>query len=394
MSLDEWTGHALGDLCSFKAGSAFPQAEQGETSGEFPFIKVSDMNLSGNEVRITTANNWVSSQTARKLKAKPLPVGTPIFAKIGEALKANRVRRLSRPTIVDNNMMGAVPNQDVVDELFLFYLLGEVGLPRWATGTSVPYLTVAVLSQIPVTIPLLPTQQRIAAILSAYDDMIENNTRRIALLEEMARRLYEEWFVHFRFPGHEEAEFEIGVPVDWKMGVLKDVIVLQRGFDLPKKTRTPGPHPVYAATGQHGNHKEAKVKGPGVVTGRSGSLGTVVYVEKDFWPLNTTLWGKEFPLGSALFAYFVLSDIDLLGFNSGAAVPTLNRNDVHELPLVLPNKKLIAHFEATVQPMFDLVRSLERKNANLRTQRDLVLPKLISGEIDMSGAEAALEAAE
>lgn len=200
----------------------------------------------------------------------------------------------------------------------------------------------------------------------------------------MARRLYEEWFVQFRFPGHEEAEFEDGLPKGWKEGTLQDVITLQRGFDLPAKQREPGDHPVFAATGLHGTHVEAKVQGPGVVTGRSGSLGTVTYIEQDFWPLNTTLWGKQYPLGSVLFAFFLLSSIDLKGFNAGAAVPTLNRNDIHKLPVLLPPKQVLRQFDDAVQPMFGLKRNLQRKNANLRAQRDLLLPKLISGEIDVS----------
>ncbi len=234
----------------------------------------------------------------------------------------------------------------------------------------------------------LDVQRRIAAILSAYDDLIENNTRRIAILEEMARRIYEEWFVRFRFPGHEGVrmvESEKGlVPEGWPVVRLDDVLVLQRGFDLPKQDRTEGPFPIISATGASASHHEYKVKGPGVVTGRSGSLGTVMYVEGDFWPLNTTLWVKQFAAGSPLYAFYVLQSIDLVGFNSGAAVPTLNRNDVHGLPVVRPTTEVLSAFDEVVGPMIKLKRRLELKNENLRTTRDFLLPKLISGELDVS----------
>lgn len=279
--------------------------------------------------------------------------------------------------------------RDGIDTRYLYYACLTLGLEHFGYQRHMKHLKVAEVPVWPVH-----TQQRIAAILSAYDDLIENNTRRIAILEEMARRLYDEWFVRFCFPGYEEAEFDGGTPREWDIGVLKDVVVLQRGFDLPTNARTPGPYPVFAATGKHGMHEEAKVKGPGVVTGRSGSLGTVVYVDEDFWPLNTTLWGKEFPLGSPLYAFYVLSAMDLAGFNSGAAVPTLNRNDIHDLPMALPPQELLRSFEQAVKPICQQGRLLHRKNANLRAQRDLLLPKLVSGEIDVSGAEAALEAAE
>lgn len=279
--------------------------------------------------------------------------------------------------------------RDGIDTRYLYFACLTLGLEHFGYQRHMKHLKVA---EVPVW--PLSTQQRIAAILSAYDDLIENNTRRIAILEEMARRLYEEWFVHFRFPGHEEAEFDEEGPCGWGKGVLQDVVVLQRGFDLPAKVRTFGPFPVFAATGKHGTHTEAKVKGPGVITGRSGSLGTVVYVDEDFWPLNTTLWGKEFPLGSPLYAFYLLSSLDLAGFNSGSAVPTLNRNDIHGLPLLLPPSDLLRRFEGMVQPMRKQLRVLELKNANLRAQRDMLLPKLISGEIDVSSAKELLEAAE
>ena len=106
----EWKTAILGELCDFRAGSVFKPALQGQSSGEFPFVKVGDMNLPSNAVRIQGANNWVSAADLRELRAKPFPPGTVVFAKIGEALRQNRLRQIVRKTIVDNNMMGAVPS--------------------------------------------------------------------------------------------------------------------------------------------------------------------------------------------------------------------------------------------------------------------------------------------
>jgi len=257
-----------------------------------------------------------------------------------------------------------------------------------ATGAAQQNFGPSHIKQMTLPLPAIVEQRRIASILSAYDDLIENNTRRIAILEEMARRIYEEWFVRFRFPGFEAVQMvasELGlVPDGWRVVRLDEVLVLQRGFDLPKQDRTDGPFPIISATGATATHHEHRVKGPGVVTGRSGSLGTVMYVEGDFWPLNTTLWVKEFVVGSALYAFYVLQSIDLAGFNSGAAVPTLNRNDVHGLPVLRPTFDVLARFDEVAGPTVGLKRRLEMKNTNLRTTRDLLLPKLISGELDVS----------
>jgi type I restriction enzyme, S subunit len=257
-------------------------------------------------------------------------------------------------------------------------------------GTNISNLNQDILLNLKVPLPPLETQKKIAAILSSYDDLIENNTRRIEILEDMARGLYREWFVNFRFPGHEEVEMvdsSMGqIPAEWQ-GKLEDCLTLQRGFDLPNSQRRPGSIPIYASTGITGTHDEAKVRGPGVVTGRSGSLGTVVYVQEDYWPLNTALWVKAFKRSTPLHSFFLLSDMGLEQYNSGAAVPTLNRNDVHGVPVAVPPQELLMQFDEKVGPMYLEIRNLTRRNNNLRRTRDLLLPKLISGEIDVSTLE-------
>lgn len=259
------------------------------------------------------------------------------------------------------------------------------------SGSTVDRIPLSSFPDFEICIPLLPTQHKIAAVLSVYDDLIENNTRRIAVLEEMAQAIYREWFVHFRFPGHEKVgiiDSELGpIPKGWEIGRLDDALLLQRGFDLPIKKRQRGTVPVYAATGVTGFHNEAKVQGPGVVTGRSGSLGRVLFVDKDYWPLNTTLWVKEFGRVNPLYAFYLLRNLGLESFNSGAAVPTLNRNDIHGVTVVLPATMLLEQFEYHVAPLYRLKRNLEQKIGNLRRTRDLLLPRLISGEVDVENLD-------
>jgi type I restriction enzyme S subunit len=244
-----------------------------------------------------------------------------------------------------------------------------------------------IISRISFLLPPIPTQRKIVSILSAYNNLIENNTRRIAILEEMAQVIYQEWFVNFRYPGYEKdklVESELGrIPEGWTVEKLGSALTLQRGFDLPTKQRQEGNIPVYASTGPVGTHNQAKVKGPGVLTGRSGSLGTVTYVKEDFWPLNTTLWVKNFQTVTPIYAFYLLKTIDFNTLNSGAAVPTLDRNNVHKQLIVLPPYELIKQFDMHISVMFELKLNLEKKNENLRRTRDLLLPKLISGEIDV-----------
>ncbi len=138
---------------------------------------------------------------------------------------------------------------------------------------------------------------------------------------------------------------------------------------------------IYASTGVNGWHGEAKVKGPGVVTGRSGSLGTVLYVPTDFWPLNTTLWVKEFRRVGPLYALHLLQGLCLAQYNGGAAVPPLNRNDVHRIDVLSPPRLLRDQFEDLASPIYRQIRTLSEQAAKLRQARDLLLPRLMNGEI-------------
>lgn len=180
-----WESKLLGDLCSFQAGGAFPRSEQGHVSGDYPFIKVSDMTLPANSKRIVEANNWVSIEAAERMRLKLVHVGAVAFAKIGEGLKAERLRQITRPTAMDNNMMAAVPMPAKVDERFLLYLIESVNIASWAQGSALPYLSQTVLSEIPVRVPGLPEQRAIAATLGAFDDKIESNRRAVVSISDL-----------------------------------------------------------------------------------------------------------------------------------------------------------------------------------------------------------------
>ena len=248
-----------------------------------------------------------------------------------------------------------------------------------------------------IALPDIPIQRRIATILSSLDEKIELNRQTNLTLEAVAQALFKEWFVDFNFPGAtgEMQDSELGpIPVGWRVGRLDDALVLQRGFDLPAINRTSGEYPVIAASGPSGTHNEFKVKGLGVVTGRSGVLGKTYFVHDDFWPLNTSLWVKEFKNSTPLFAFYLLQGLDLGTFNAGSAVPSLNRNHVHNLPVLLPPMEVIRSFDKLVMPLKKRQRVLEDEIVFLVTTRDSLLPKLMNGEIEPgAGKRAGLEPA-
>ena len=241
-------------------------------------------------------------------------------------------------------------------------------------------------------------------LLQALADKIDLNRRMNETLEEMARALFKDWFVDFgptkvkmegRAPYLEADQWALfperldgeRKPEGWKLGCVKDLFVLQRGFDLPVPKRTAGPYPVMAASGPHGTHHEYMVRGPGVTTGRSGVLGNVFLLQEDFWPLNTSLWVKDFVKATPVYAYFLLQEIDVGSYNAGSAVPTLNRNHIQSLPAVLPSPEVIAYFDESVMPMFKRQKRNDEETRTLSQIRDLLLPKLMSGEVRVADAE-------
>lgn len=149
----EWIHGVLGDVCSFTAGSAFKPEHQGSSEGDYPFIKVSDMNLAGNEIFIQSANNYVSKAQQSEMKAKLHPLGATVFAKIGVALISNRRRLLTTPTIIDNNLMSASPAEGRSGAYFLYSMLSTIDFNTLISGTALPYLNVSDLKKISIVRP-------------------------------------------------------------------------------------------------------------------------------------------------------------------------------------------------------------------------------------------------
>lgn len=194
----KWPTTNLGAICKFTAGSAFKPEFQGCSAGDYPFIKVSDMNAAGNEIFINSASNYVNEIQRAAMKAKLHPVGAIVFAKIGVALTTNRRRLLTRPTIIDNNMMSATPRDGKVTSRFLYLLLTSIDFNTISAGTALPYLNVSDLERIEVSIPdTLSEQEAIARILGDIDDKIDLNRRINQSLEAMAQAIFQSWFVDF-----------------------------------------------------------------------------------------------------------------------------------------------------------------------------------------------------
>ncbi|OUM22327.1 hypothetical protein B8W70_26380 [Pseudomonas sp. 1239] len=332
--------------------------------------------------------DYISYEDHLKVVARSKPErGDTLFSNIGSVGDSAFVDTDAEFSI--KNVALFKPNFERVIPKYLFFLLRSPGvldgLLSIRSGSAQPFIGLDTLRKYSVRYHCsLSAQSRVVSILSAYDDLIENNTRRIEVLEEIARRLYDEWFVQFRFPGYEGVTFkesELGlIPEGWQVLRLGDCVELAYGKALKAQDRVPGDYPVYGSSGVVGTHCECLVEGPGIVVGRKGNVGSVFWSDVSFFPIDTTYYVRsDVPFS---YVYFNLQRQRFL--NNDAAVPGLNREQAYALPFLLPEQDVLLRFSSEWESIYGLLRRLERINVNLRAQRDLLLPKLISGEIDVS----------
>ena len=238
-------------------------------------------------------------------------------------------------------------------------------------------LSAEIVSRFPMVCPSIPTQRRIADILSAYDELIENNRRRIALLEQAARELYREWFVRLRFPGHENTAIVDGVPEEWERVTLDKIGQLRYGKSLKADDRIDGDYSVYGSSGVVGTHDTPHVMGPGIIVGRKGNVGNVYWSDSDFCAIDTVYYVE--PSAVTLYLYYTLENMDFI--NTDAAVPGLNRNLAHSRKFLRPSVAVQDAFNAVAETRHKQIALLRKENNSLEYARDLLLPRLMSGEV-------------
>ena len=292
---------------------------------------------------------------------------------------------LAFPACFPDSIMGFVPFEGVANTRFIKYCFDRLqrDCKQISQGTAQDNLSWEKLSTIKFCIPEYKEQCRIADILSAYDDLIENNQKQIKLLEEAAQRLYKEWFVDLRFPGHENTKIVDGVPEGWSRTNINGILTFHRGYDLTKNEMKAGRYPVVGSTTVIGYHNEFKIKGPGIVTGRSGSLGKYQFIWDNFWPHNTSLYISDYKDHNIFFVYSLLQTVDFASLNNGGAIPTLNRNVLSNIEVIEPTDELQEMFAKIAEPQYQKIKNLEKQNNQLKMARDVLLPKLMSGEVEV-----------
>lgn len=400
-----WKTCTLDECISLRSGSTPSKQNPSFWNGTIPWAsskELKQLRLYNTESRVT--------QEAIKSASSVIDKGTVLIVVRGMVLAKEFPVSIAQVTMTFNQDLKAVdPKGTAIDRSFLPYLLlghreGLRSLADEAAHGTKRIQTDRLLAY-KVELPSPEVQKRIASILSAYDDLIENNTRRIEVLEEMARRLYEEWFVQFRFPGHEDAVFE-------KMTINNVADVVRgRSYRSAELVEEGRPFVNLKCVNRDGGYRRdglkyysGKYKPEQLVTSGDIIMAVTDMTQERRIVARVALvpdLGEQEGVISMdlvrivpksgvpplyLYAFFRWSDFadNVKNHATGANVLHLHPDLIVNYDINLPPQEVCKLFAEKVRPAIELVDVLEKKNANLRAQRDLLLPKLISGEIDVS----------
>ena len=254
-------------------------------------------------------------------------------------------------------------------------------LKTMSSGSTTKFLTLGMLHGLDIPLPVIEVQDSIVTILSSYDDLIENNQKQIKLLEEAAQRLYKEWFVDLRFPGHETTPIVDGVPEGWTSMAVTDFLEIKYGKD--HKALEGGNVPVYGSGGVMRKVNKILHSGESVLIPRKGSLNNILLVSGDFWTIDTMFFSIPKRPNVAKYVYLFLKSVDMYAMNIGAAVPSMTVKILDGMRVLCPVSELLELFEKVAGPYFSVIELLKKKNDSLSEARELLLPKLMSGEIEV-----------
>lgn len=401
-----WPVETVERLCSRVTSGGTPSRSRPEyfTPDEHLWVKskeLLDRSVSSTEELISTAGLRGSS-------AKPIRPNSVLMAMYGA--NVGQLGWLTVPATVNQAICAMETDPDQVDGRWLFFSLmhWRPALIAKAHGAAQQNLNQGLIRGFGLPTPPLPVQRKIAAVLAAYDELIENNLRRIEILEEMAQAVYREWFVNFRFPGHEDVALVdslLGpIPEGWKVGTLGAIASVNdesiRPKDAPPEIgyidiSSVSPGSINAVASMR--FEDAPSRARRVVHHGDTIWSTVRPNRRSFAvvlnPAENTIVSTGFAVLRPravpwVFLHLATSTMEFSAYLSnharGAAYPAVNAEDFENARLVIPTEVLLDEFAPLVDPMFELRESLRRQNANLRATRDLLLPKLVSGEIDVS----------
>ena len=379
----------LGDYCSISSSKRV-FARQYEDSG-VPFYRSKEI-IERREYKDISESLFISKELYNSFKEKfGVPVyGDILLTSVGTLGIPYYVKASDKFYFKDGNLTWMKSFVDELDSKYLYYWLsssfGKASLLQRAIGSSQPALTIDILKKYRILLPSIVVQHRIASILSTYDSLIENNTKRIRLLEKMAENLYKEWFVRFRFPGHENVKMVNCLPNGWKKGALSDVCEFKRGKNITSSEMKEGTIPVISAgITPSGFHSHANAYGISVTMSSSGAnAGYIAVHYSDIWAADCS-YIEEASTPCIYYVYELLNNIRSIinNFQRGAAQPHVYPRDINRIKMIIPSEDIRKKANEKIGVIHCQIDNLQRQNSLLARQRDLLLPRLMSGKLEV-----------
>lgn len=359
-----WKEEKIGNIIDLTIGKTPSRKKSEYFTGDNLWVSIADIK----SINLTNTKEKITEQAIKDSNIKKVKAGTLIMS---YKLSIGKMAFTSQDLYTNEAIVALNIKINDLDKKFLYYYLLNADLEK-TTDRAVKGKTLnkAKIEQIHIQFPPLQQQEKIVKVLDLTSNLIEKQKE---LLEKYDLFLKSKFIEMFGDP--------ITNPMGWEIVNFEDIMVLQRGYDLPINDRAYGNIEVYGSNGVLDYHSEAKVKNGGVITGRSGTLGKVHYTLGDYWPLNTTLFSKDLKGNNIIYLAYFLEMFKVERFSQGAGVPTLNRNLVHKektykVPLELQNKF------ASIVKKIETIK--EKENKKLKQMNDLhnsMMNKAFKGEI-------------
>ena len=415
-----WSEAKLDDIRSDEKGSLVSGPFGSNIGSRFfveqgiPVIRGNNLTL-GEEKFIDSGFVFITEEKAMELKNCNARSGDIIFTAAGTLGQVGLIPTTSEyeTYIISNKQIRLRLDTKRCEPLFAYYCLSAPHMRSFIVsqnkGSSVPLLTLGIVRNFKIPLPSLKVQQKIAAILSAYDDLIENNRRRIALLEKMAEELYREWFVRMRFPGHEKVKFVKGVPESWRFDRVDSIgkVVTGKTPSTSNPRYFEGPYLFVKTPDMHGNvfifETEEELSQDGLSSqsaqtipegsicvsciGTSGIVSITTTKCQTNQQINSVILSDQSDLEWAFFTLRNLREMILMFGATGATMTNLSKGKFSSLKILRPNKSALLEYHALVNPMFVQIQNILQQTKNLMHSRDLLLPRLISGKLSVENLD-------
>lgn len=403
--MSKWIEYKVGEVClAIYSGGTPSTAHPEYWNGEYNWLSSGETS----NRYITKTEKTITKEGIDSSSTKLAKTGTLVMASAGQGKTRGQASILKCDTYINQSIIALVGKLELLDTTFLFYnmmLRYEELRVRSDASSTRGSITTDMLKKLPILLPDLETQKHIADILSTYDDLIEANNQRIELLEQAAQELYKEWFVRFRFPGHEKAKFENGLPEGWTVKRMNKFCYVTDGtHGTPKQTETGIPlvtgrcisngfvdfNDAYNISKEdhEGIKKRSGLKSGDILFSNIGTVGNscIVDYDREFSVKNVIIFKPETMRDTAYLYYWMTSSIMQEIFatqTNGASQQFVGLTFMRRYKLLVPQNDILDMFAEKVLSFIEQKRILHQNNLSLAAQRDLLLPRLMSGKLEV-----------